>query len=76
MNPAATPKPIAVQQLREARADLERRIETALAKLLTDFTDATGLTPRDIHVRLVPVQHIAEPNPRYVLDGVRVTLDL
>ncbi|WP_157266526.1 hypothetical protein [Azohydromonas aeria] len=73
---AAAPKPIAVQQLREARAALEQRLTTAIQRQLLDFEAATGLQPVAIEVRMLAVAFLSDSRPRHVLDGVRVTLDI
>jgi hypothetical protein len=67
---------LAVQQLRERRAELEKQLVAAIAPLLTKFRTDTGMTPSQVDVRMQQLWPLGDAHPHHVLESVRVTLDL
>lgn len=67
---------LAVQQLRDRRAELERQLAAAIAPLLDQFRADTGLSPSRVYVNLCEVTRLRDAHPVCVLESVSVTLDL
>ena len=65
-----------INEIREARAELEDKIQVFVAGLVNDFRDRTGISPSGIGIKLSEATIIGDREPRYVVAGVSVDLKL
>jgi hypothetical protein len=63
-------------ELRAARADLELDIQAAVATLVRNFKDATGVSPAAVDVQMQRLWPTDQPHPVHAVIGVRVALDV
>lgn len=64
-----------IQEIRQAKLDMERKIQYAVHEAVTVFHKQTSLSPCDIYIRLLDVGNIDEAN-RYVVGSVTATVNV
>lgn len=73
---AHIPAELKVQDVIELRRELEDKLATAVQNELRLFEGKTGFTPSSIDVSLARVQRMDQPRPDYLVDRVRVSMDI